>query len=962
MQKKKNSRFQLFAVAILVLAGIIMAAPQSDTVYAQSQPVSVSSCKLTNSASKLTVKAKVKTKTSAMGKKLYLLKLDANASETGKTGAKSIASVKTKKGTVTFKAKYDSSMLFQKFAVAYKKGGKYTIVSDVKYITNPEALATFKGKGPAASSKKGLQVEDVEDSLELGTQHAVINWTLNSIMNEKAANKIAYKYKNKTYYFDNDQLIRNDEVVRKYNAEGVRVTIILLLPKDSASTGTAAMQFGGYTYTLYSSIKTSTSKGCRALEAVMSFLATRYGEKENLVCGWIIGNEVNSACVWNYGGNKSLDSYMENYARSFRICYNAVKSVNKNAKVYISLDYNWNVDADGSGKRYFTAKATLDKFYEKLKSKGKINFQIAYHAYPQGMSDPVFWDDTQAANSTNAKIINFKNIKVLTKYAKNKFGKKCTIMLSEQSFNSTKGEAVQAAAYAYAYYISESNSMIEAFIYGREFDHPSEMNLGYHWGLCNNWRQKRLIWHVFQYIDTKESFKFTDPLLSYTNIKKWNKISGFKKSKITKMKSKLNVAEITGIEPESTTSLKIQWEKLNTGDGYEIYRNGQLIKTISGNTTLSYTDKKLTTGISYQYKVRMYKEAPQKSNPDKREKLYGEFSPAVSAIVSTGQVEINDDNSSVTGNVIKVAWKKMSDVSGFEIVRSTQENGIYVKVGTVDGSKTSYSDTAPVSGVTYYYKVRAYVTVNGTNYYGKYSEPIDQLSRIQLSVKIENGKVALSWTKCQNALKYIIYVQPQNESNYRKIKTVTDQLTYSCNSYKDKNETNSPTYYFMNGVEYSFRVKAILSMEPKVYSKYSNEPSITINASVNPVGIDEESLFDTETTETELPDAGQDNSGQESPTDTETTEGTEDKTPETETADEAEDKTPAIETTEETEPKAPETEAIEGIEPEAPDTEAIEGTEPEAPDTEAKEGAESKEPDTNAKEVTEPKTFQSFTV
>ena len=73
----------------------------------------------------------------------------------------------------------------------------------------------------------------------------------------------------------------------------------------------------------------------------------------------------------------------------------------------ICVSINWNVDADGSGKRYFTAKATLDKFYEKLKSKGKINFQIAYHAYPQGMSDPVFWDDTQAANSTNAKIINF---------------------------------------------------------------------------------------------------------------------------------------------------------------------------------------------------------------------------------------------------------------------------------------------------------------------------------------------------------------------------------------------------------------------------------------------------------------------------------------------------------------------------------------------------------------------------
>lgn len=199
------------------------------------------------------------------------------------------------------------------------------------------------------------------------------------------------------------------------------MTVILLLPKDAASSGTKSMQYGGYSYTKFSSFKTTSKAGCRTFEAVMTYLAGRYGTKENLVCGWILGNEVNSACIWNYGGNKSLNTYMKNYARAFRICYNAVRSVSKNAKVYISLDNNWNRDVDGSGNRYFTSKAVVDKFYEKLKEQGKIDFQIAFHAYPQGMSDPVFWDDSWATNSTSAKIINFKNLNVLTKYAKEKF-------------------------------------------------------------------------------------------------------------------------------------------------------------------------------------------------------------------------------------------------------------------------------------------------------------------------------------------------------------------------------------------------------------------------------------------------------------------------------------------------------------------------------------------------------------
>ena len=125
-----------------------------------------------------------------MGKKLYLLGLNANASESGKKSNKPLASVKTKKGTITFRVNYSDAMLYQKFVVACKKGNKYKIISNARYITNPQALASYKSKGPKASSKKGIQAEELADSLEIGTKHVVLNWTLNSLLNQNAIQEI----------------------------------------------------------------------------------------------------------------------------------------------------------------------------------------------------------------------------------------------------------------------------------------------------------------------------------------------------------------------------------------------------------------------------------------------------------------------------------------------------------------------------------------------------------------------------------------------------------------------------------------------------------------------------------------------------------------------------------------------------------------------------------------------------
>ena len=70
----------------------------------------------------------------------------------------------------------------------------------------------------------------------------------------------------------------------------------------------------------------------------------------------------------------------------------------------------------------------------------------------------------------------------------------------------------------------------------------------------------------------------------------------------------------------------ITWKNLNDADGYIIYYSTSYdsgykkLKTIKSNSTTSYTQKKLTNGVAYYYKIQAYKNY-------KGKKLLGEMSP-----------------------------------------------------------------------------------------------------------------------------------------------------------------------------------------------------------------------------------------------------------------------------------------------------------------------------------------------
>ena len=100
-------------------------------------------------------------------------------------------------------------------------------------------------------------------------------------------------------------------------------------------------------------------------------------------------------------------------------------------------------------------------------------------------------------------------------------------------------------------------------------------------------------------------------------------------SKVVKAKPVLKRAAATAT-PATRNSNKVNWGRVAGASGYEVHRatskNGKYkrVKRVTSGKAGSFTDKKLTTGRSYFYKVRAYRTVSGK-------RVYGKYSQVVSA-------------------------------------------------------------------------------------------------------------------------------------------------------------------------------------------------------------------------------------------------------------------------------------------------------------------------------------------
>lgn len=177
-----------------------------------------------------------------------------------------------------------------------------------------------------------------------------------------------------------------------------------------------------------------------------------------------------------------------------------------------------------------------------------------------------------------------------------------------------------------------------------------------------------------------------------------------------------------GVKAQSSgyNSIKLSWKKVSGATGYEVYRaaskSGKYTKigTIGKNATVTYTDKKLSTGTTYYYKARAYRLVD-------KTKLYSAYSSIVKAKpvpAAPGSVKA----ASTRKGTAKLSWQKVSGANGYEVYRATSKTGKYTRVASIaKGSVTSYTNQKLVAGKMYYYKIRAYRLVGKTKVYSPFS-------------------------------------------------------------------------------------------------------------------------------------------------------------------------------------------------------------------------------------------------
>ncbi len=180
------------------------------------------------------------------------------------------------------------------------------------------------------------------------------------------------------------------------------------------------------------------------------------------------------------------------------------------------------------------------------------------------------------------------------------------------------------------------------------------------------------------------------------------------------------IPQVTGLTRTGNkkTQITLTWNAIPGVGGYRIYKYNETtgkyayLKQLVGSLTNTYTDTGLTAGNRYRYRVRAYVNVNNANQ-------YGKYSVKYKTSTRLKKAKLT-----VKAGTKKVAlsWKTIYGASGYRIYMST-DGSSFTKIKDVkSGKKTSYTKTGLTKNKTYYFKIRAYKTVDGVKTYGSYSK------------------------------------------------------------------------------------------------------------------------------------------------------------------------------------------------------------------------------------------------
>lgn len=301
-----------------------------------------------------------------------------------------------------------------------------------------------------------------------------------------------------------------------------------------------------------------------------------------------------------------------------------------------------------------------------------------------------------------------------------------------------------------------------------------------------------------------------------------SKVDGYRGNLDTNFWYKDTSIKTTGLKAtaESATGpITLSWSKAaDDVAGYRVYRydpEQEKYVYLKSTKNRSYTDENVSSGKTYQYKVRCYWTIGGTN-------YYGSYSSVVS--VTTPPAKVSGVSTAVRSSTyLTLSWDKVSGASGYRIYKYNTSSKAYERAATIAGGSTvSYKITGLVSATEHQFKIRAYKKVGEETLWGScsdvYKESTNPLKTRGVKVSTKSSAVTLKWDKVSRASGYRVYRYNSKTKKYDRVAIIKGSTTVS---YKDAGLKKGST------VKYKIRAYKTYNDE-NCYGVYSDIVTIKV--------------------------------------------------------------------------------------------------------------------------------------
>ena len=227
-------------------------------------------------------------------------------------------------------------------------------------------------------------------------------------------------------------------------------------------------------------------------------------------------------------------------------------------------------------------------------------------------------------------------------------------------------------------------------------------------------------------------------------------------------------------------SVFLKWTVITGSTKYRVQRyDGKTWKTVGTPSAANFTDKNLTVGKKYSYRIMAY--------------MNGEWS-CVSKTVSATPIAAIPTSVTASGSsgAVTLKWKSIPGVTRYRVQR--KNGSTYTTIGYT--SSCTYTNRGLRNGTTYYYRVLA--CANGQ--WGKPSAVVSAKPAVTTPERVTampsgRNNIVVSWSAVPNATRYRVQQLSGN--------------TWSTIAYTTTTRYN--TNYLYRGQIYSYRVIAYIN-------------------------------------------------------------------------------------------------------------------------------------------------------